>query len=460
MRRAVFDAKTRLLMRPTRAALRDMLAAERVAPEQARRRTDERSAAIAVHAYRCTPYYRETYRAAGFTERDLHQPENFARLPLLTKDAIRDAGESLIATGFDAKRRLASRTGGSTGTPLLVYNDAKAPTAAYWWRIYSWWGIQPWDNAAFIYRQSRKGVQKLRYDLEWWPTRHLLLDARGTTDSAVREFDRTWARTRPRLLVGYVEGVVSFAEHVRHADGPFHPPSAISVTASMIHPGQRRFLEDALNAPVYDTYRTAEIPWIAAECRARSGMHVLSDQRRVDIVDESGDAVPPGTQGNVVVTDLSNQVFPLIRYALGDRSHRIGGLCSCGRTLDRIGSISGRIADALRTPSGRIVSGGLGGLFNKWPGIVRQFQVHQAADYAVTIRYVADDERSETAAAEVTELVRGFLGDEVPVRAQRVDSVAAEGGKARLVLSEVAPVSPPGTDMSEVRGQLPEPSGL
>lgn len=451
IRRAVFDAKTRVLMRPARRALRDMIAAEWVPPEQAQQRTDERSAAIAVHAFRSCAYYRDTYRAAGFSERDLLEPANFSHLPLLTKDAIRDAGEALIATGSGRGRRLASRTGGSTGSPLLVYNDKQAPTAAYWWRIYSWWGIYPWDNAAFIYRQSRSGIRKLSYDLEWWPTRHLLLDARAITDDALHAFDRQWELARPELLVGYVHGIVALAEFVQRSKRKPAPPTAISVTASMIQPGQRRFVEEALGAPVYDTYRSAEVPWIAAECSGHVGMHVLSDRRRVEIVDEAGATAAAGVTGDVVVTDLDNEVFPLVRYAIGDRSSRIDGICSCGRTLDRVGPIQGRIADAVLTPTGRIVSGGLSVIFNEWSGVIRQFQIHQAADYSVTIRYVADDEKvGATAAAAVERALANLLAHEVAVRAERVTSVAAEGGKARLVLSEVTAAATSGDDRSQV----------
>ncbi|HWS50995.1 MAG TPA: hypothetical protein VN241_08295 [Microbacterium sp.] len=439
MKRAIFETKTRLLMRKDRDAFRQMLADERLPPEQARQLTDRRSADIAVHAYRTTPFYREHYSAAGFTESDVARAENFEHLPMLTKAHVQDAGDGLISTTSAGKDRLPSRTGGSTGRPLQVYNDRLAPTAALWWRVYSWWGIHPGDDAAFIYRQSRSGTKKLRYDLQWWPTRHLLLDARGATDESIRAFESTMRRVRPRLLVGYVEGVVDYAEFVKREGEAPEGLAAVSVTASMLHPGQREQIESTLHTPVFDTYRSAEIPWIAAECQAHEGLHVLSDRRRVDVVDDAARPAADGSVGEVLVTDFDNHAFPLIRYAIGDRTSVRGGDCRCGRTLKRIDHIEGRIADALRAPSGRAVSGGLGGLFNAWPGVVRQFQIHQAADHAVTIRYVpgTDVQEAAEAARAVCETVAGFLGGEVPVSAEPVGSVESIGGKARLVISDV-----------------------
>lgn len=436
MKRRVFAAKTRLLMRADRAAFADMLRAEREPLEHARERSASRSAALAAFAYEQSDFYREHYRAAGFAAADVARPENFTLLPAVTKDHIHEHGERLAAQNVPDARRLASKTGGSTGRPLLVYNDDAAPVAALWWRIYSWWGIHPADDSAYIYRRARTGLARIAHDLQWWPSRQILLDARGTTRAATADFVAQAQRIRPALLVGYVEAVRAFAEYV-HEEGVSLPSlRAISVTASVLQPGQRQFIQEALGAPVYDTYRSAEVPWIAAECAQRDGLHVLSDRRRVDVVDAAG--IPTTDVGDILVTDLDNRAYPLIRYAIGDRTQALPSGCACGRTLERIAPIDGRIADALRTPSGRSVSGGFGGLFNEWRGVVRQFQLHQGPDDTVTIRFVPESDASAaTRAAEaVAQTLRTMLHDEVPVRVRVVDAVEAVGGKARLVIAE------------------------
>lgn len=397
-----------------------------------------RSAEIATHAYRTTPFYREFYDTAGFTAADVAQPENFTHLPALTKALVQDAGDALLSSASPARDRLPSRTGGSTGRPLQVYNDRVAPVAALWWRVYSWWGIHPSDDVAFIYRQSRAGLQKLRYDAEWWPTRHVLLDARGATSESMAVFDRQLRAVRPRLLVGYVEGVVDYATHVEARGVDDLGLAAVSVTASMLHPGQRELIERVLGAPVFDTYRSAEIPWIAAQCSTRDGLHVLSDHRRVDVVGDDGRPVAAGEIGDLLVTDFDNRAYPLIRYGIGDRSRALPAGCACGRTLSRISAIEGRMADVLRTPSGRTVSGGLSGLFIPWPGSIRQFQIHQQADASVVIRYVPGDDPSaaEEAARSVCQTLSGFLNGEVSVAAVAVTAIESVGGKARLVISD------------------------
>ncbi|WP_420112077.1 phenylacetate--CoA ligase family protein [Pseudactinotalea sp.] len=440
LNRGAFGAKTAVVMRRERAAAAYLAQAERLSPAELEGRARQRTMALARHAYEQTDFYRRLYSEAGLTRADLERPENLEALPLLRKEAVRAHGEEMRARELPAERFLRSVTGGSTGSPLVVYNDRLAPHAAMWWRVYRWWGVHPGDDTAFVYRQKHAGIDAVKEYLTWWPTRHLLLDARDMDDAAVDRFLRDCRRVRPRLMVGYVEGVVALAKRLQDRGMTVAAPHAISVTSSVLHPGQREFMERVMGAPVYDTYRSAEVPWMAAECRERSGLHVQADIRHLEIVDDTGLPVPAGETGAVAVTDLTNRAFPLIRYAIGDRSRALAGTCGCGMTLPRIGAIEGRVADSLLTPTGTEIVGGFSALFNKWPTAVQQFQIHQYADHAVELRYVpgVDIALAEHAVAEVCATLGRLLHGEVEIRAVRRQRIEHDGGKARLVRSEIA----------------------
>ncbi|MFV0252961.1 MAG: phenylacetate--CoA ligase family protein [Beutenbergiaceae bacterium] len=435
--RALFDIKTRVMMPHARAGYSRLVAAERAEPAGLHRSGRERTMALARYAFERTEFYREHYSRAGFSRADL-VPQNLEALPLLTKQHVRDSGSAMRVSGMAADRFLASVTGGSTGSPLVVYHDARAPHAAMWWRLYRWWGIDPGDDAALIYRRKHSGSAAIKEYLTWWPTRHPLLDARDMDTDAVDAFVEQCRRVRPQLIIGYVEGVAAFARRVRELDLNYPAPRAISVTASALHPGQRELLQQVLGAPVYDTYRTAEVPWVAAECQHRRGLHVQADIRHVEIIDRRGDIANEGEDGDVLLTDLTNNVFPLIRYAVGDRSSLAPGPCRCGRTLPRLEAIKGRIADVLHTPSGREVTGGLSAIFNRWPTAVQQFQIHQSADYRVELRYVPGHQADSRAVEHARQSLARMLHHEVPVRAVAVPTIVHQGGKARLVHSEAA----------------------
>jgi phenylacetate-CoA ligase len=214
----------------------------------------------------------------------------------------------------------------------------------------------------------------------------------------------------------------------------------VAVTAAPLTPSQRALVQDVFQAPVYDHYRSAEVPWIAGECRQQSGLHVFADVRKVEIVDASGQPAPLGRTGEVVVSDLTNRVFPLLRYRLGDRAAELASACPCGITLPLISSVAGRTSEVLRLPTGQSVAGeGLAQIFSRVPSAVRQFQIHQRADYSIDLLVVPGD--SAAAVAEIQTAAarfRGVLRDSVVVRLELVSHIPHDGGKVRYLLSDVS----------------------
>ena len=434
--RGVFTAKSALFQRADRHNAARMQAAERLPPERLAELRFERSIALARHAFRTTEFYREHYTRAGFSDRDFERAENFTELPILEKEDIR-RGEDAMRSSTAPHRLLRSATGGSTGAPLVVLQDPLTPSASLWWRVHRWWGIHPSDDSAYIYRRSRTRRREALHRLKWWPTRQILLDARGMDDEAMRRFAEAWRHIHPALVTGYVDGLHEFAQFCDRSGANIPSPRAVAVTASVVTASKRAFIEHALGAPVYDCYRSAEVPWIAAQCAAQGPLHVLGDVRVLEAVDASGKPVPDDAQGDLLVTDLLNPAFPIIRYRIGDRSAMRSGHCACGMTLPRVDPIEGRVVDVLRTPEGVMVTGGLSVLFNDRPTAVTHFQLHQGADYAVTLRYVPGAADADEAAELVARRLREMLRGQVDVRAERVDRIEHIGGKARLVSTDL-----------------------
>lgn len=435
----VFGLKTRVFQRGVRSAAEEMRLNEGLDAAALIAMQHTRAMNLAKFAYQSSPFYRDLYRSAGLGDRDLDDPEVFEHLPIVEKSHIRELGEQFRVPELFKSDALPSTTGGSTGEPLRVFNDRNAPVAAMWWRAYRWWGIDPSDNSAYIYRQARQGYKEFVHFAEWWPTRQILLNARGMTRESMADFAARMRRFQPLLLNGYVDGVHEFARFVADSEKGIPCLKAIAVTASPLLEPKRLAIEDLLQAPVYDCYRTAEVPWIAAQCRHRNGLHVQADIRVVECLDEADRPATPGHSGEVVVTDLCNRVFPLVRYRLGDRSAVRVEPCPCGMSLPLIDPVRGRIVDVLRTPGGRVVAGGLGGVFNRWPRAVRQFQIRQASDFHVRLVCVPGDSLDEArrSMAVVAEDLRKMLDYAVPVSIVEVPDIVHDGGKVRLVVSEL-----------------------
>jgi phenylacetate-CoA ligase len=113
----------------------------------------------------------------------------------------------------------------------------------------------------------------------------------------------------------------------------------------------RRDIELKWNIKACDIYGLSEIigPGVSCECvEAQSGLHINDDHFLAEIIDpETGEVLPEGESGELVITTLTKQAFPLIRYRTGDITRLSSEPCICGRTNTRMDRISGRSDDML-----------------------------------------------------------------------------------------------------------------
>jgi len=442
MREAAFRLKTALGGRSSTDAYREFLAMDALDPDAIAEVSARRSAEHALFAFARSPFYRDLYSSHGFSAADLRDPASFSSLPIVDKAMLRENFDRIRTDEANDRTSVTSKTGGSTGLPLHLLRDLRFPARALEWRLFQWWGVNPWDDRGIVTRHVLTGAARIRHDLGWLPSRRVQLDAFQITDEAVTEFASAWNRVRPRFLIGYGGGVLDTVRRMHRLGLTVTPPRAVAVTAAPLTAGTRAEIEAAFGAPCFDHYRSAEIPWMAGECAHQTGLHVFADARRIEIVDSEDSVVADDVEGEVIVSDLTNRVFPVVRYRLGDISRFLPGTCACGRGLPRLGAISGRSSDAVRLPDGTTIAGALGHIFDDFPLAIRQFEIVQDADYSVTLRCIPSDAPDaqtgiDAAAAKLRFATKGI----VPVTVERVDSIPQIGGKMRFIRSAVT--SPP-----------------
>jgi len=103
-----------------------------------------------------------------------------------------------------------------------------------------------------------------------------------------------------------------------------------------------RAIEEAWGAKVFSTYGVTELANSLCECAAGMGGHLHDQQLHIEILDDTGNAVPDGEIGEVVATTFGVEAMPLIRFRTGDCAAIFREPCRCGRTTSRLGSIQGR----------------------------------------------------------------------------------------------------------------------
>ena len=395
----------------------------------------KQAAALVRYAARTSPLYRD--RLAAVLEDDLADPDVFARIPILEKEHLRDHYDELIAVGSGVKRTKVARTGGSTGLPLKVLKDFSVRPAALTWRLMEWWGVGPSDNSASVERLPWRGVRRALNSALWWPTRKLNVDAGAMNEADLRRFADGIRRIRPTMLWGYAHSLHEFALAVERNGWEVPTPRAISSTAAPLTDTQAADIERILGAPVYETYRAAELSLIAGQCEMRRGMHIQADHKLLEVVDEQGRPVPDGEPGEIIVTDLLNRAQPMIRYRLGDVGAIDPEPCPCGRPFPLLKSLLGRSNDVIRTKDGLVSIYSFASAFSAHQAI-RQYQIHQLPDYSLLLKVVPSrpDVRLEDLAGALAELSHEFHGS-LPVSAELVPLIPHVRGKQKSVVSHL-----------------------
>ena len=110
----------------------------------------------------------------------------------------------------------------------------------------------------------------------------------------------------------------------------------------------RKKLQDRTGVKVHNCYGASEMSGpMFLECAEQDGLHVWADLAYMEILDKNGDPCAEGEKGEMVVTMLQKEAFPLIRYKMNDISSLTWEKCDCGRTHPRLSRISGRTDDML-----------------------------------------------------------------------------------------------------------------
>lgn len=141
----------------------------------------------------------------------------------------------------------------------------------------------------------------------------------------------------------------------------------------------RARLEERFGFRAYDSYGLSEMlgPGVAWECEHRTGLHLAEDHFLPEIIDPAtGRCLPPGDEGELVLTSLTKEAYPLIRYRTGDRTALLPDPCPCGRTLIRIDRIRGRVDEMVIIRGVNLFPTEVERVLLSFPELQARYQVH------------------------------------------------------------------------------------
>lgn len=387
------------------------------------------------------PFYRDTLRQVGLAPDAIQGPDDFRKIPLLTKEIIRSAGDRMRSAD-PVRRGFPSSTGGSTGEPLHFFGDAASGPVrrANGLRSTRWTGIDIGDRQAVLWgtHLDVSGRERAATALRNYFTNMLYLSTFEMSDASMERYARRLRAFKPHLFTGYPSALALFAGFLRSRRIQDIRPRAVIASGEELYESQRDLVEAVFGCHVFDRYGSREFSNVAMECEEHRGLHIMSDLFYVEVITESGRPANEGEIGEIVVTDLSNRYMPFVRYRTGDLAVPTGRTCPCGRGFPLLERIEGRTFDAIVTADGRHV----GGFFWTWlsravPGI-RRFQVEQRDRSGIVFRFVPGPEWRDGSERELESRIRENCGPDFGVAFERVGEIPlTPSGKSKFIISNV-----------------------
>lgn len=220
------------------------------------------------------------------------------------------------------------------------------------------------------------------------------------------------------------------------------PLRAVALVAGPWSEAMRRRIEELAGIKAYDIYGLPEIigPGIGAECCHQNGLHIFEDHFYPEIVDpESGDPLPEGEEGELVLTTLSRQAMPMIRYRTPDLAAIISEPCPCGRTMRRIRRVARRSEDVFVIQGVNVFPARIEAALLAVEGTLPKYQIvltqEEGLDQAevrieVTSRIFSDQIGAlENLQSKLAAEIERTVGIAVPVRLVEPNSIEGDQGK-------------------------------
>ena len=392
------------------------------------------------NAYANIDHYTRAFDAAGVHPDDVTSLDDLARLPFLVKDDLREAYPfGMFAVPREDLVRVHASSG-TTGKPTVVgYTAADIDTwATVMARSLFAAGGRPGDllHNAYGYGLFTGGLGA-HYGGEKLGCTVVPFGG-GQTERQIQlitDFE-------PRLITVTPSYCLNLIEEMERLG---LDPAATSLQVGIFGAepwteGMRTEIEERLGIDAVDIYGLSEVigPGVAQECvETKDGLTIWEDHFYPEIIDpETGDVLPDGEEGELVITSLTKEALPVIRYRTRDITTLLPGTA---RTMRRLARITGRSDDMLIIRGVNVYPSQIEAELMQVDGLSAHYQLHKGTDgtmATLTVMVEALDPAADRAAlaAQARERIKTMIGVTATVEVVEPFAVPRSQGKAQRVV--------------------------
>ncbi len=406
--------------------------------EKLRRLQSERLRAQVKHVWENVPYYRQKMEEKGVCPDDIRSIEDIVKLPFLKKDDLRDSYPDGLR-GVPAKEcvRIHS-TSGTTGKRVVAY--------------YTKEDIDLWDDcvarALVAADISDEDIVQVCYGYG------LFTGGLGLHGGA----EKLGCMVLP-MSSGSTDRQLQFMEDLGSTVLCCTPSYAAYLSETINERGMRPVIklrrgifgaeawsedmrasiESSLGIKAHDIYGLTELsgPGVAYECSVQKGMHINEDHFLAEVIDpDTGESLPIGSKGELVITSLTKKAFPLLRYRTRDICILSDEKCACGRTFVKMSRPMGRSDDML------IIKG-----VNVFPSQIETVLIQQG--YPANYQIIVDRQNNSDTLDVMVEMTAENFSDSLSKITAKEKSLVAEMKAMLGIYANVHLVAPKSIVRSE-----------
>jgi len=407
---------------------------------------DEKIVKQVKHAYDNIPYYRSLMEQKGVSPEDVHGIKDLYKLPFLSKSDLRDQyPDGLLAVDKKDVVRIQS-TSGTTGKRVIAYYTAN--------------DLELWSDctarAIVAVGGNEEDVVQIAYGYG------LFTGGMGLHDGA----RKVGCMTLP-MSSGNTERQIQFMHDLKSTILCCTPSYAAYLGEALKEYGltkkdinlkagifgaepwtesMRKDIENSLGIKAYDIFGLTELsgPGVSYECSEQAGMHLNEDHFYAEIINpETGEVLPYGQKGELVLTSLDKEAFPLIRYRTRDISRLFYEKCKCGRTTVRMENLSGRTDDMLKIRGVNVFPSQIEEALIGIEGIGPNYEIvveKNGSSDLLTIRVELDPDKMQDSVAFISGLekkirdeIKFILGLDAKIQIENPNTLQRFEGKAKRV---------------------------
>ncbi len=369
------------------------------------------------HAYEHTKYYRQLFDSLHLSPDDIRCAEDLKRIPIITKEIVRDHYDELIPDDLDDMQFRTCTSGGTTGVPIRylcsedVWGYITAAKIYYWKRTGYRYGdafIALGSASLFSKKASwtRRLYDKIRNERP--------LNCVNLTDSICFNYYLYIKRHGIKYLYGYSAAIFIFASFLERENLDLSQISAVFTTSENLPDHYRELIERVFQCEVVDCYGARDAGITAYEVGRNSyniGFNVIAE-----VINE----IAPNT-GSLVSTSFLNHCFPLIRYYFGDEAELAGSTEESSYNGQTLRNIIGRSSHVLRLENGHsLTATGVSMIMKEFDIIA--FDFYKDGTNSVCLR-IEPDKDGYTEAQEhlIVKTFKKYIGEDCALHIVYVD---------------------------------------